>query len=465
MNKVIGLLMGIVFQQNIYSQVVVSESLDKAIRVATQKNLTLREKQIQVQKMDLQRKEVWHKYIPTIQATGTYLYADSNTMTDLATLHTPLLHLPVFSSSTSSTSHGNLLMGAVTAKMVIFSGLQIPYATQALQEKQKGTQYLAEVVTDEIIQEIIVSFDQIKVLEAVQTLIDDSKKRLQTEVKRIENAIQNGLAISLDRDKIRLAQLELESKEIELEGNKKLIFKKINHLTGFDNTQIQSITHSFEPFLIDENASYSVENKSEIKALESFVKAQEFVLKKEKSNFLPQVMALGGVRYTSLFDTHFNFGKSPITQRPMSLKINEFTISPTWFVAVGAQWELFSGLGRTNKIKQAKLDILSIQSKLDDTREKLALLFEKNLQNYRTTNQKLSVWEHKVRIAQNNLDAAIKQYAEGLIDISERLSIENDYYKAVIEQVQGIQQQRQMAIEVVKTAGKLADYIIENNQQ
>jgi hypothetical protein len=43
--------------------------------------------------------------------------------------------------------------------------------------------------------------------------------------ERVTRAIEEGLAIPYDRDKIKLASLELESKKIEL-GGKKLLYKK-----------------------------------------------------------------------------------------------------------------------------------------------------------------------------------------------------------------------------------------------
>jgi hypothetical protein len=45
------------------------------------------------------------------------------------------------------------------------------------------------------------------------------EKRLQTETKRILKAIEEGLAIPYDRDKIKLASLELDSKELNYREN------------------------------------------------------------------------------------------------------------------------------------------------------------------------------------------------------------------------------------------------------
>lgn len=97
----------------------------------------------------------------------------------------------------------------------------------------------------------------------------------------------------------------------------------------------------------------------------------------------------------------------------------------------------------------------SLQNTLSDTRQKLQLLLDKNSENYRVANEKLKLNEQKVQVAKNNLNIAMKQFKEGLIDISERLHIESDYHKVMIEQAQGIQQQRQAALELAKAQGKI----------
>jgi hypothetical protein len=68
-------------------------------------------------------------------------------------------------------------------------------------------------------------------------------KRLQTETKRILKAIEEGLAIPYDRDKIKLASLELDSK-IELQGKRKLVFRKIRYLTGYTDSEINTVHYN-----------------------------------------------------------------------------------------------------------------------------------------------------------------------------------------------------------------------------
>jgi hypothetical protein len=49
----------------------------------------------------------------------------------------------------------------------------------------------------------------------------------------VNKAIQNGLAIPYDRDKLKLALLELEEKKVEVSGNRDLLCQKIRQETGY----------------------------------------------------------------------------------------------------------------------------------------------------------------------------------------------------------------------------------------
>ena len=310
------------------AQIVVSPTMNEAIQAAKNKSETLKTNHLEVEKIELQRKAVKQMHLPRVDASGSYMYLDSHTKLDLETIHTPLLRIPIFDGDKNSDTKANLAMASVSAKMVLFSGMQIPYGAKALEYKKLGTQQMAQVTSDELIQEVIVSFDQIRVLDAVQQLINESRKRLDVEKKRVERSIQEGFAIPLDRDKITLAQLELQSKQLELDGNRRLIFQKINYLTGYSDEQINLVANELQPFLIVEN-HYSIDEKPELKALSSFVKAQELSLKKEKGTLLPQVALLGGVRYTSLFNGSIESGNLPLSGRPLHIGIEQITMFPT----------------------------------------------------------------------------------------------------------------------------------------
>lgn len=428
-------------------QITLSESMQHAIRSAKQKSESLKNKQIEIKKLQLQQKEVRDKRLPNLNIKGGYVFVDSKSSIDIEPVQTPILGLPLFTGEQNSTFQTHTAFAGVNAQVVLFSGMQIPYAQKALEQKRIGTEYLNETATDDLVQEVIVSFDQIQVLNAVQSLINESQKRLEVEEKRVQRSIEEGFAIPLDKDKIRLAQLELQSKQVELDGSQRLILKKIVYLTGLSEAEIEQVANDFQPFILAEENT-NIEEKSQVKALTAFMNAQDFLLKKEKSTLLPQVVLMGGLRYTNFFDAKLPIGGS-------HLQLNHATFFPTTYVGVGVNWKIFNGNERSHKMKQVKMDMEILKNTLSNTKQKLELLLHKNSENYRVANEKLKLNQQKVQVAQNNLNIAIKQFKEGLIDISERLQIENDYHKVMIEQAQGIQQQRQAALELAKVQGKL----------
>ena len=87
------------------------------------------------------------------------------------------------------------------------------------------------------------------------------------------------------------------------------------------------------------------------------------------------------------------------------------------------------------------------------------MLLENNYVNYSVLNQKIEIASQQEKVAQNNLNLAIKQYKEGLINISERLEAENDSYKASLNKINILIEQRLSAIETIIATGELTKYI------
>ena len=437
-----------------WGQIKTSTTLDEAIHKALEKSLSQKNKELEIEKLNLQEKGIWNKYIPTVEASAIYSYFDNKLTVDLPTTQIPIINYPLFDGKTPFDNYGNIFNGSIMAKTVLFSGMQIPNGAKAIKEKTKGTQYLKDSEKDEIIKEVINTFDQLSLLKAIDTLIKDSNNRLQNEAKRVQKAIEQGLAVPYDRDKIKLAALELQSKKVELDGKRELIYKKITYLTGYSASQTNLVTYELEPYLIINN-QLNTENKQEIKALESFKTAYEFLLKKEKGTYLPTVGAFGGVTYSSLFDARATTPVITGVNQALYLGLNELTISNNWMVGAAVKWEIFTGFERQHKIHEAKININQLQNQIDDTKEKLALLLENNWVNYTVLNKKLEIAYQQEKISKNNLNLASKQYTQGLISVSERLEAENDCFKSAVNKINTLIDQRLAAIETIIATGDL----------
>ncbi|MGJ1445940.1 TolC family protein [Sphingobacterium spiritivorum] len=442
-----------------HAQQIVDEQLKDPIRSAIRTNRELAGKDMENQKTKIEGDMVGNKRLPSVSAAGFYSYFNSGGKLDLPTVPIGNTPLSLFEGAQDFRLQGQVGLVGVTATQVIFSGLQISNGQKALKEKLQAQNYLLEADKETIAKEIISTFDQLMLLKEVEKLIVDSEKRLNKEHLKVVKAIENGMAIPYDRDKIKLAMLELEAKKVELAGSKELLLQKLEQDTHIPADQLQHINYELKGIVINKEEN-SIENRYELKALDASQRAYEYVYKKEKGSGLPQVFAFGSASYSNVF-------KSRLTLQDVSLlgdvhlRSDQLQLFPTFIVGVGAKWEIFKGGEHKNKLKQAKLDLDINQNKKDDISEKLELLLKKNKVEYNTANQKLKVNDQQVQVAKNNLNLSSKQYQEGLIDVTELLASENDYYKSSLGYYSQILQQRKSALEVLHTTGDLLNSILK----
>lgn len=439
------------------AQILLNEDVHKAINFALENNIELENQKIDHEKLELERQSILSKYIPRVEATALYGYFKSNGNLDIPTFNVPMTDFNLFEGSTDFKTKGQAFHGGIMAKAVLFSGGQIHYGAKALEYQNKGNALMMDLKADEVIKDIILSYDQLQLLNSAESLIDESEKRLNKETERVEKAISVGLAIPYDRDKIKLATLELETSRTEVQNKKQLLALKISQATGLSIEEILQTSYEVEPIVIFEELSS--ENRNEIKALEAYQQATQYVVKKEKGSLLPTVGAFGGYSYTSVFNSEVSTN-SALTQNPIDLQLNHLTFNPTWMIGVAMKWEIFAGFERKHKIEEANLSLKQIENKLKDAQEKTALQLEKNKLEYQTAIQQIEIAKQRELIAQHNNSMAEKQYKAGLIGVTERLTAENDIYKESLNKIQTIIKQRQIAIETYQSAGVLSTYLI-----
>ncbi len=449
---------GLLPTDKLSAQGIVDPQLQEVIRTAFQANKDLKVKSLEVDKAVLEADGVRSKKLPQVSANGLYGYSHSHGNLDLPTQQLPILNVGLFEGDTDFRMSSQIAYAGVSVRQVIFSGLQIPNGQKALQEKSKAQQYMMEASKENMAKEILASFDQLMLLDEVDKLITDSEKRLRKEQEKVNKAIANGLAIPYDRDKLKLALLELEEKKVELAGSRELLAKKIQQETGLSMEEVMNISYVLSPIYMSDLPN-DVDKRSELKALEASAKAYDYLYKKEKGAALPLVFAFGSANYAQVFDSSLSIKDKPVVG-DINLHTNHLRLSPSLMVGVGVKWDIFAGGERRNKVRQVQLDQAINETKRVDTQEKLSLLLDKNRVSYTNGNQKLKVGEQQVKVAENNLLMASKQYQAELIDVTELLATENDWYKVNLSYYSNILQQRLAAIELLHTSGKLLETLL-----
>jgi outer membrane protein TolC len=264
------------------------------------------------------------------------------------------------------------------------------------------------------------------------------------------------LAIPYDRDKIELANLELQSKQKDIEHKKQLVLLKLAHDTGLPIDTLEQMQHKLAPIMVADGMD--IAQRVELQALEKYKLANKYLLKKEYGSYLPNVGVFASYSYTSIFNGKLNTHINAL-DRNIDLKLNRATIAPNLMVGVALKWDIFNGFERNHNVHKAKITAQQLDNKIADTKSLLQLQLEKNKSNYDNQIDQLKIAQQKATIATNNVTSAIKQYQAGLISVTERLAAETDVYQQRLAQVESIMNQRKAAIETYQSTTTLKSLI------
>jgi outer membrane protein TolC len=358
--------------------------------------------------------------------------------------------LPALSKEMDGDFSGNYFGLDATASMVLFSGGQVPNISKALSAKASAQEALSEKSTTEVIADVIAYYDRLALLSQSQRVLDESAIRLTAEKQYAVSALNNGFATAFDTLRIAVAEANLQAKRAEFSAKKTLLHQKLAQLTGKPAESFNKIQPMLEPMIYASNNG-NIEQRPEFSALTEGVEAQKHLLRAEQSHYLPKIQALASVRYDNLYNADASF-KSPL---PMGMDINHMALGPTFMAGVGFKWELFDLSGGTAKVRQAKLEVRKAQNSLEEARELLELNQVKTTSTYQAALEQVNYKNVQRLTARRALELAQKSYNAGMINITERLAVENEVQQAEMEYLQAVFAERQAALECYKATGDL----------
>ncbi len=431
-----------------------SETEINLINLSLEKSYTLKEANHELSIDSIESKTIRQNFIPTLEMNALYGYGASRINVDIPTVQLPITGIELFEGESRFDAAGQVFNTNLTAKALLFSGLQVNYGSKASEEKIKAKNFMLNATKSEVIKDVIDTFDKIELLHQAESVIEASEKRLAKEKERVVKAIENGLAIPYDRQKITAAELNLASKKAELYGNMNLLYLKLSMLTNVDVATLENYQFELKPWML-QNDTNTFQDRPELKALDASVNAYDYKLKMNRNAFLPKVQAMASLSYSNIFNANLQTPYSLPGGENVNLELNKFELFPTYFLGVGMNWEIFSGLKHSNETAKTTIEKSIAEEKKTDAEEKLELYAKKVQVDLEVKNQQLLFKEQEKEAAFNTLNLAIKSYHEGLISITERLEAETDYQEAALNYYKLIAQQRMAALELLISKGSL----------
>lgn len=437
----------------LHAQQPVAPGLTELIDSALNKDHVLANKLLDIESSKIDKKKLSEVYLPHAELSGKYAFLANGVNVGLSqTSLFDLINIPEINSGVTSTA--NLFKADVGLSSVLYAGGKVSALKDALNAKTKAQTILLEKDRQQIISEITKAYDQIALLRQVKSVLDKSRERYEINKKTADKALNYGLITKYEHQKVEVAKASLESKIQEYDGKRNLLLHQLETLTGISLERLDKIENELLPVQAVSTQS-TVDNRPELRALSAAVEARNFQVKAAQTWWRPKVQAAASLGYLNLFDVDMK-GKHdlPLIGR-FSSHTNKIEVVPNFTVGVGFKWDLFDGNKGKRETQQARIEVKKAENEKAEAEEKVRLNLIKTQTDYTNSNGELAVKQKQLKMAENALSQAGKEFKTGLIKAADLIGAETDYQTAALDYLQAIFNQRRNAVELLRATGSL----------
>ena len=128
----------------VLSQENLSSTELELIQLSLQKSYSLKNANNDLMIDSIETRAIKQNFIPTLTMNGGYAYGSANINADIPTFQLPISGTEIFDGEAQFDAKGHFLNANLTAKALLFSGLQVNYGSKAGKEKIKAKNFLLE---------------------------------------------------------------------------------------------------------------------------------------------------------------------------------------------------------------------------------------------------------------------------------------------------------------------------------
>ncbi len=415
-------------------------TLDECRTMAISNNKTLKMSDQEKRAAYYERKAAFTKYLPKISATGMYMHTgreisllNGEQKETLGSLGSNISVIAPELEKMESALNGigsNLVEALHTdtrntgALCVMLT--QPVYMGGKICAYNKITHYaerIAERNHDLALQDVIVDVDeaywQIVSLSFKKSLAESYLKMVEKLDDDIQKMIEQGVATKADGLSVKVKVNEAHVTLIQVDNGLSLSKMLLCQICGLEITDDFTVADENVEVLIDPqpvttDVYTALQNRPELAMLNYSEKIYQEKVKIARAEFLPTVALTGGY----------------IASNPSVFNSFERQFKGMWSIGVAVNIPIVTFGERFYKVRAAKAQAELTALKFDETREKIILQVNQNMQKVEEANERLLTAKRSVNEADENLRYATLGLKEGVIPVINVLEAQTAWLKA-----------------------------------
>jgi outer membrane protein len=393
------------------------EVLDEYIRAGLENNLTLKQKQTGYEKSLEALKEARGLFYPNISFNARYSVASGGRTIDfpVGQLLNPVYStLNALTSSSSFSSVQNMQIRfmrptehetKIRLTQPVLNG-DIYYNSKIRKEYTVFEEADVEQYRRELVAEIKKSYYNVNMCQGIFHMLEETR-RLLLENVRVNRKLAENDKLTIDNVYRSEAELSKFDQEIqEAWKNRELASAYFNFLINRSlNDTIITSEPAVYPVLTDAMGDISkraLENREELKKLNSYSKMSSLDIKRNEMNNLPDIFIAVDYGYQG---EKYQFNSK-----------QDYTLASAIL-----RWDLFSGFQNKAKTRQAILQKEIVDNQLEEARREIELQVINTMNELLTAEKGIGAAESRLRNAKEGFRLVNRKYGEGQAGLLEFL--------------------------------------------
>ncbi|MGL2992736.1 TolC family protein [Flavobacterium sp. TSSA_36] len=429
------------FALNMQAQEATTLSLQDALKFALENKAEAQKAKLKVENSQYQIEEVRSRALPQITANGSLNYSpiQQTSIIDGGSFGQPGTTIEAVFGQKWNSIAGVSLTQALFDQSV-FTGLKAARSTKEF--------YLInnQLTEEQVIEGVANNYYQVYVLREKLSLLENTFKITEKARDIVKGQFENGLAkkIDLDRMNVRVTNVMTQKQQIN-----NLIQLQENTLKFYIGmpiaTKIVIPNTAFEitPLAITE--APNPETRTEYLLLKKQEELLNFQKKAAIANFYPTLSLSANYNY---------FGQGP--EMPLFKKpSNGVYWSDFSSIGLNLRVPIFSGFGTRAKVRQADVELRSIEEDIKDTQLALDLDYKNATTQIENSISTITNQKENMRLAEEILKNTNNNYQQGLASLTDLLDAENAATEAQNNYTAAILDYKLAEIKLVKSKGEL----------
>ena len=409
-----------------YAQAQEVLTLEQCLELAKQNNRTLQNAALEIEMAKEQRKEVFTKYFPDLQANllafrafDEMVKGDGTIPMEIAAINPEFA--PYIGAPFSYSEFNRAYAANVTLTQPLYAGGQIRAGNKLAKIGQEAAELQLRMQEKDVLQKVTECYWQIASVRYNLATLEAAEKQLDAVCDMVSNYVNAGVTTRNDLLRVELRQQELASSHLKLENAEHVLLLLLAQQIGLGGKQIDIDIQSMEPRNpadVRVDASDAVAIREETALLEKQVEANEWQVRLERGKYLPSV-AVGALGYNMGMG-----GLSENVRKYVDTNQTNGLVFGTVSVPILSWW------GGKHAIRRTQLKLEQSRNQAMDVREQLAVDVESSWSNLSEAYRQIDIARASVTSAEENLRMSTDQYKAGTLLLSDLLDAETLHRQA-----------------------------------